>query len=328
LPTHEIKPATILIADDEEANRELLGYILQRDGCKILLAEDGEEALKLFASQRIDLALLDVKMPRRNGFEVCRAIKNNPDTRLVPVVLITGLINTNDRIAGIKCGADDYLHKPIRREELSARVRSLLRLKQFTDELESAEGVLFNLALSIEAKDPYTEGHCARLSNYSVALASALGLPEEERVALQRAGIVHDIGNVAVPERVLLKSGPLTPEEREIAERHPVVGERICGPLRSFRLVLPIIRHHHEKVDGSGYPDRLKGEAIPITARIMTTVDVYDALTNDRPFRKAFSPEEAFTIMQEEVKKGWLDGNLVDQFKKVVASSRSATAKG
>src|SRR6185312_598317 len=235
-------------------------------------------------------------------FEVCRRIKANPDTRLVPVVLVSGLINANDRIVAIECGADDYLTKPIR-----------------TDDLETAEGVLFDLALSIEAKDPYTEGHCDRLAKYSVELATALGLPEEERSALRKAGIVHDIGKVAVPELILLKPGGLTDEESRIMEQHPIIGERICKPLRSFRGVLPIIRHHHEKMDGTGYPDGLKGEAIPITARIMTTVDVYDALTTDRPFRSAMPPEKAFEIMQEEASKGWLDGKLVAQFKAIMA---------
>jgi putative two-component system response regulator len=287
----------------------------------VLLARDGEEAVTIFAHRHVDLALLDVKMPRRNGFEVCRSIKKNPDTRLVPVVMITGLINSNDRIAAIECDAEDFLNKPIRREELRARVRSLLRIKQCTDELDSAERVLFSLALSIEAKDPFTEGHCARMSKYSCELASALGLPEEQRTALQKAGTVHDIGMVAVPDSILLKPGHLTQEERRMAEQHPVVGARICEPLKSFRLVLPIIRHHHEKMDGSGYPDGLRGEAIPITARILTVVDVYDALTSDCPYRSAMSSEEAFKIMQEEVSKGWWDRQLVAEFRKVIAAS-------
>lgn len=313
---------TILIADDEEENRELLAHILRREGYEVLLAKDGEEAVACFSEHRVDLALLDIKMPHRNGFEVCRIIKKNPETLLVPVVLVTGLINTNDRIASIECGADDYLNKPIRREELCARVRSLLRLKQFTDELESAETVLFSLAISIEAKDPYTEGHCTRLSQYSVKLANALGLPEEECVALRRGGIVHDVGKVAVPERILLKPGPLTEDERKIVEEHPVVGERICRPLRSFRLVLPIIRHHHEKLDGSGYPDGLQGENIPITARILSVVDVFDALTSERAYRAASGHEEAFRIMHEEVERGWWDGRLVKEFAKVLAGGR------
>jgi putative two-component system response regulator len=316
----EVKPiGTVLVADDEEANRELLSYILRKDGCEVVLAENGEEAIAVFATRKIDLCLLDVKMPGRNGFQVCRSIKNNPETRLVPVVLVTGLINTNDRIAGIECGADDYLNKPIRREELSARVRSLLRLKHFTDELESAEKVLFSVALSIEAKDPFTEGHCARMSRLSVQLASALGLPEEQRVALHRAGILHDIGKVAVPDQVLLKQGPLTEMERKLMEQHPLVGERLCAPLRSFHAVLPIIRSHHEKLNGSGYPDGLKGEAIPLTARIMTTVDVYDALTHDRPYRLAMTSEEAFDLMRGKALKGQLDWELVEELRRVIA---------
>jgi putative two-component system response regulator len=317
-PAQEFTPATILIADDEEVNRKLLSLMLRRDGHQVVLANDGEEAACLFASRKVDLALLDVLMPRRTGFEVCRMIKTNPQTRLVPVVLITGLTDTHDRIEGIECGADDFLNKPFRWEELSARVRSLLRVKQFTDELESAEAVLFGLALSIEAKDPYTEGHCARLSKYSVELATALGLPEELRVALRRGGIIHDIGKVAVPDRILLKPGLLTYEEMKIVQQHPIVGERICQPLRSFRAVLPIIRHHHEKLDGSGYPDGLKGETIPLTARIMTVVDIYDSLTTDRPYRLAMSPAEAFSVMQEEVQKGWWDGELVEEFRNLI----------
>jgi putative two-component system response regulator len=323
VPIGEAKPSTILIADDEAVNRHLLDSILQKEGYVVIPAHDGEEAADIFAKRYIDLALLDVKMPKRNGFEVCRSIKSNPRTRNVPVVLITGLINTNDRIAGIDSGADDYLHKPIRQEELRARVRSLLRVKQYNDELQSAEGILVSLAQSIGAKDPLAKGHCERMSQYCIELADALGLPEEQREALKKAGIVHDIGEIAVPESVLLKTGPLTPEERVLFEQHTVVGERICAPLKSFSFVLPIIRHHHEKMDGSGYPDGLKGEAIPIAARILAAVEVYDALTTDRHYRSALPPEEAFRIMQEEVQKGWWDGRVVEAFRKIIAAGAS-----
>jgi putative two-component system response regulator len=310
--------ATILVADDNFANLELLSGLLQVEGYEVVSVLDGDQALQTLRSRPIDLLLLDVRMPKRDGFSVCREVKSNPDTRLIPVVIVTASTAGADRIAGIESGADDFLSKPVNREELRARVRSLLRLKQFTDELESAETVLCSLALSIEAKDPYTVGHCARLSKYSVALAERLALPAELQVALRRAGVVHDIGKVAVPEHILLKPGPLSPEEWVAMKEHPVVGERICAPLKSFRQVLPIIRHHHEKLDGSGYPDGLKGDEIPLTARVLQTVDVYDALTTERPYRKALPSEKAFAIMREEVKLGWWDRSILDAFEAVV----------
>jgi putative two-component system response regulator len=309
---------TILVADDNEANRDLLSELLAPEGYKIVGAADGRQALAHVNTDSIDLALLDVVMPHPTGFEVCQTMKSKPETRLIPVVLLTSLNSDADRIHGIMCGADDFLNKPVNKHELLARVHSLLRLKQFTDELDNSEAVLFSLALSIEAKDPYTEGHCDRLSKYSVALADKLGLPEDLRVALRRGGLIHDIGKLAVPESILLKPGPLTPEERKIMEQHTIVGERICAPLRSFRQVLPIIRHHHEKQDGSGYPDGLKGEQIPLTARILQVTDVYDALSTDRPYRKALPLEKALAIMREEVKRGWWDGSILDEFEAVV----------
>jgi putative two-component system response regulator len=318
MPNAETHAPVVLVVDDDESTRLLLGELLAAQGYEVRAAANGDEALDLLARHPVSLVLLDVMMPRRSGFAVCRILKSDPQTRLIPVVLLTGLADAEDRIQGIECGADDFLSKPFRKEELLARARSLVRLKQFTDELESAETVLSSLALSIEAKDPYTEGHCHRLSQFSVTLAERLGLPEEQRVALRRGGIVHDIGKVVVPERVLLKPGPLTAEERKVMEQHPVVGERICAPLRSFRLVLPIIRHHHEKMDGSGYPDGLKRNTIPLSARILQTVDVYDALTTDRPYRKALSPQEALKTLREEVRRGWWDPDVVSEFEGLV----------
>jgi len=309
---------TILVADDNEDSREVLSALLSTAGYQVVSAADGQQALARLDNNSIDLALLDVVMPHTTGFEICQAMKSRAETRLIPVVLVTGLNSDVDRIRGIQCGADDFLNKPVNKQELLARVHSLLRLKHFTDELDNAEAVLFSLALTIEAKDPYTEGHCDRLSKYSVDLGEKLGLPEDLRVALRRGGLIHDIGKLAVPEHILLKPGPLTPEERKIMEQHTVIGERICAPLRSFRHVLPIIRHHHEKQDGSGYPDGLKGADVPLTARILQITDIYDALTTDRPYRKALSTEKAFSIMREEVTRGWWDGSILDKFEAVV----------
>jgi putative two-component system response regulator len=322
MPISESRKGIILVADDNSANVELLSALLSAEGYQVVCAEDGQQALTHLNSDTIDLALLDVVMPRPTGFEVCQAIKSKPETRLIPVVLLTSLNSEADRLHGILCGADDFLNKPVNKQELLARVHSLLRLKHFTDELDNAEMVLFSLALTIEAKDPYTEGHCDRLSKYSVALGEKLALSEELRVALRRGGLIHDIGKLAVPEHILLKPGPLTPEERKIMEQHTIIGERICAPLRSFRHVLPIIRHHHEKQDGSGYPDGLKGAQVPLTARILQITDIYDALTTDRPYRKALPVEKALAIMREEVKRGWWDGSVLDEFEAVVSGNQ------
>jgi putative two-component system response regulator len=306
--------STILVADDNEMNRELLADILIAEGYKVVCVEDGEQAIHEINNRDLDLALLDVMMPGKTGFEVCQSIKSRPETRFVPVVLVTGLTSVDERIRGIRAGADDFLNKPVNSQELLARTRSLLRLKEYTDELENAETVLFSLALSIEAKDPYTKGHCDRLSAYSEALGQRLGLPQDQCVALRRAGVVHDVGKIGVPEHILLKQGSLTDSEWVVMKEHPVTGERICSPLKSFRLVLPIIRHHHEKLDGSGYPDRLKGEDIPLTARVLQITDIYDALVTDRPYRKAMSHEDAIRTMRDEARRGWWDRNLIDEF--------------
>lgn len=311
--------ATILVVDDNGAVRELLAELLRVQGFTVHTASDGDSALAEFSRCQPDLVLLDVVMPGLDGFEVCRLLKQNPEHRLVPVVLVTGLSATGDRVRGIEAGADDFLTKPVDRSELFARVRSLLSLKAHTDELERAESVLYALARSIEGKDPYTEGHCERLSEYSTRLGERLSLPEELLTALRRAGTVHDIGKVAVPDAILLKPGPLTPEEYAIIRQHPVVGERICAPLKSFRLVLPIIRHHHEKLDGSGYPDGLRGGAIPLTARILQAVDVYDALTTERPYKRALPVAEALEIMAGEVRKGWWDPDIFAEFQQMIS---------
>ena len=316
----------ILVVDDDAANRELLEEFLVAEGLEVVTAPDGRSSLEAFARLEPDLVLLDVNMPFVDGFEVCRRLKSNPDTRLTPVVLVTALSATDDRVRGIKVGADGFLSKPVDHSELLAHVRSLLSLKAYTDELERAESVLFALARSIEGKDPYTEGHCERLSGYSARLGERIGLAEDQILALRRAGTVHDIGKVAVPDAILLKPGRLTPEEFRIMQELPVVGERICAPLKSFRLVLPIIRHHHEKLNGSGYPDGLKGDDIPITARVLQIVDVYDALTTQRPYKRAFSRAETLEMMEEEVKKGWWDPAIFQEFRQMPTGAGAVAA--
>jgi putative two-component system response regulator len=312
----------ILIVDDESAARAALEVLLRREGFEVRDASDGQAALAECAAFRPDLILLDIVMPGIDGFEVCRRIKATPETRLTPVVLITGLSETEDRIKGINAGADDFLSKPIDMNELLARTRSLLKLKNYTDELENAEGVLFSLARSIEARDPYTRGHCERLAEMSAQLGRRIGVSGEDIKALRRAGIVHDIGKVAVPDSILLKPGPLTYEETMQMRKHAAVGESICSPLKTFGNVLPIIRHHHEKHDGSGYPDKLQGTEIPLTARILQLADVFDALTTDRPYKTAIPWETALLMMDAEAERGWWDRELYASFKEMILEVR------
>jgi putative two-component system response regulator len=304
----------VLVVDDVPANVELFKTLLTREGYIVFTASNGEQALEMVARERPDLVLMDVVMPNLNGYEVCDRIKQDKATRLTPVVLITALQQRADRIQGINVGADDFLTKPVDVHELKARARSLVRLKRYTDELDTAESVIMSMALVIEARDEYTEGHCQRLAGYATALGTALQLGEEDLAALYRGGFLHDVGKVGIPDSVLLKADQLTRAEYAAMQQHPVIGDRLCGELRSLRRVRPIVRHHHERLDGSGYPDRLKGDAIPMLAQIMGVVDVYDAITTERPYKMAAPPEHAYEELMLEVKKGWRRKDLVEAF--------------
>jgi len=304
--------------DDEVLHRAFLKDTLETEGHTVVAVGSAEAALEVLATLRPDLLLVDVVMPGMDGFELCRLLKRREATRLVPLVLVTGLRACEDRIRGIEAGADDFLSKPVQIPELLARARSLVLLKRYTDQLEHAEAVLYSLARGVEARDPALEGHCERLAHYTVAMGEALGLDPEALEALRRGALLHDIGKIGIPDAILLKPGALTEDEWEVMRQHPVIGERICLPLKSLAMVLPIIRHHHERRDGSGYPDGLQGQSIPVTARVLQTVDIYDALTTDRPYRKALRPAEAFEMLRAEVHRGWWDRELVDEFEAVV----------
>jgi putative two-component system response regulator len=239
-------------------------------------------------------------------------VKGDAGTRLVPFILITGLADRANRIAGIEAGADDFLGKPFDSQELKARVRSLLRLKRYTDELDSAESVILSLALTVEARDPYTHGHCQRLAAYATLIGERIGASDEQLSALNRGGYLHDVGKVGVPDAVLYKPNGLTPEEYEVVKRHTLIGDRLCGDLRALALVRPIVRHHHERLDGSGYPDGLRGDAVPLLAQIIAIVDEYDAITTSRPYRQALPADRAFEQLSKDVKRGLLNPDLVE----------------
>jgi putative two-component system response regulator len=309
----------ILVVDDESANVEVFSRLMTRLGYEVTSASDGEQALELVARDPPDLVLLDVNMPGISGFEVCRRLKADSVTRLIPVVLITTLTASEDRVRGIEAGADDFLAKPPIVAELEARVRSLTRLKRYTDELDSAESVILSLGLTIEARDPYTQGHCQRLATYATALGTRLGLDADQLVALNRGAFLHDVGKIAIPDAVLLKAGRLTPPECALMRQHTVIGDNLCRELRLLEDVRPIVRHHHERSDGTGYPDQLKGEDIPLLARILSVVDVYDALTTERPYKPALSPDHAIRELREEAARGWKFEAVVDQFAALAA---------
>jgi cyclic di-GMP phosphodiesterase len=291
-----------------------MSQLLTIRGYDVVTAASAEQAEAEVRRQPPDLILSDVMMPGRSGYDFCRTLKDDPATRLIPFVLITGLSDSSDKVRGIEAGADDFLNKPVLAEELIARVKSLLRLKEFTDELENADSVLCTLGLIVEGRDPYTEGHCERLSVHAADLARHLGMDEDSIVALKRGGFLHDIGKIAVPDDILKKGSDLTPAEWEVMKLHPITGENICKPLHSLRLVLPIIRHHHEHSDGSGYPDGLSAPDIPLLPRILQVVDVYDALRTARPYKPPQTHEQAAETMRSESNRGLWDAELVTEY--------------
>lgn len=314
------KKPTILIADDDVQALGIVKQIMLGQGYDVITAPDGHAALDRILDRKPDLVILDNYMPGISGHEICADIKSRHETRLIPVVMLTAYTDSEDKVASIEAGADDFVNKPFKPIELTTRIKSLLKVKFMNDELDSAERVLFALASAIEAKDRYTQGHTERVSHYAFVLGKHLGLSNDEQNALFKGGILHDIGKIAVPDAILNKPNRLTADEFETIKMHSDRGEKICQPLKSIKSALSVIRHHHEKMDGSGYPDQLQGAEIPLVARIMAVVDVYDALTTDRPYRAAFSQHEAFAIMTEEADKGWWDQGILNEFKEIITN--------
>ncbi|KST67564.1 response regulator [Mastigocoleus testarum] len=304
----------VLVVDDNAASRMTAVALLAMEGYQVIEAESGATAVDLVNHKQPDLILLDVMMPEMDGFEVCQIIKQDEQTRLIPVIFITALNDRRSRIRGIEVGADDFLSKPFDRVELAARVKSLVHQKRLNEDLDHAEKVLFSIARAIESRDPNTGDHCERLVSLGQAFGEYLNLPRHQIRDLMWGGYLHDIGKVGIPDAVLLKQGKLTPHEWEIMRGHVLIGEKICQPLRSMRGVIPIIRHHHERWDGSGYPDALKGNEIPYLAQVFQIIDIYDALTSERPYKQAYAPIEALKVMQEETEKGWRNPELMRLF--------------
>lgn len=305
---------TVLAVDDDPGALEALASALGDLGYDVWQAVDGETALMLARDHQPDVILLDVQMPGLDGFEVCRRLKEESDTRLIPIVFLTGYGSRQARLEGLEAGGTDFLDKPCDLVELEVRVRNLVHFRRLTLDLDSAEEMVYSIAKTVEARDRDTGDHCERLATAAVRLGERLGLDAELLTALRRGGYLHDLGKIGIPDAILLKPGRLTPEEWEIMKGHVEIGVEICQSLRSLRPVLPLIRHHHERWNGSGYPDGLAMEDIPLIARVFQVVDVFDALTNDRCYRAALSHAEALEVLQEETRLGFWDAEIVATF--------------
>jgi len=304
-----IKGAQILIADDEPVNVELVDSILRREGFKTLRAYGGEEVLEIVSRTKPDLILLDLLMPHVDGYQVLRRLKSDKEYRLIPIVVLTAF--SEEKVQAFEAGADDFISKPIDRHELLARVKAHLRMKSYLSELEYAESILYALAQLVEARDSYTEEHTARVAAISVLIAEELGLKQIEIDALKKGALLHDIGKIGVPDCILLKRGPLSKREFEIMKLHTVTGFNICKKMKSLRGAIFAIRNHHEKWNGEGYPDRLKGKDIPLLARIVSVADAYDAMTTNRPYRDALTHKEALNELQKKSGEQW-DPTIVE----------------
>jgi len=315
----------ILVLDTDPSSRFLINPLLTVEGYDVGEVSSAATILEQVVEDNPDLVLLDPFMPGANGFELCRRLKQNEQTRLVPVVLLTSCQDQRSRLKGIEAGSDEILIKPFDPLELLARIKSLVYQKRLNEDLDHAEQALFSIAKAIESRDPNTGDHCERLMMQGKAFGEFLRLPDAAIRNLMWSGYLHDIGKVGIPDAVLLKPGALTLAEQETMRQHVLIGEQICRPLRTMQGLLPIIRHHHERWDGSGYPDGLAGDQIPYLVQVFQILDIYDALTSERPYKRAFTSDKALEILVEETAKGWRNPMLVEQFIKYIRlTQRSA----
>lgn len=310
----EKETPSILVVDDLPSNLELMEAIFTKEGFRVYTALSADSAVRIFEQNSIDLAVLDVMMPGVDGFTLCSKLKDISGKRFFPVILLTALSDKKSRIKGIESGADDFISKPFDTSELLIKIKSLLKLKSLQEELDHSENIILTLAIAMEARDPYTKGHSKRVSKLAVEFATFLGLSEKEREEMKKAGILHDIGKICLSESLLRKPGPLSEEEIDMIKRHTILGEEICRPLVSMRKILPAIRHHHERWDGKGFPDGLRGEEIPLMARILSIIDSFDAMVSVRPYRERRSAKVALETMRTEINDGQWDRELLKYF--------------
>jgi putative two-component system response regulator len=308
----------VLVADPSESETALIAGVLAAEGYAVETTTDGLAVLAALRQHPPDVLLIDVDLPGESGLEVCRRVRQNAATRLLPIILLSAPDTHDARIEGLEAGADHVLLRPLDVRELRARTRSLLRMKQYTDDLDSASAILTTLSTMIEGRDGNAAGHCSRMANYATGLGRALGIGEEDLQVLYRGAFLHDVGMLAISDLVLCKAGPLEADEYALVKSHTVLGDELCANLRSLQPIRPMVRWHHERLDGSGYPDGLRGEAIPMLAQIVGVVDVYEAVTTERPYQQKRSPEAAIVTLRGEVTRGWRRSDLVEAFVRVL----------
>ena len=324
----EEDPPLVLIVDDSEEQVRFLRRLLTQEGYRCQWVFDGSEAVAACGTGGIDIVLLDVHLPGLDGLAVCRQLKASPETCLIPVLIMTGDAARDSHVDALEAGADDFLEKPLAVRELRARLRSASKMKRYVDELDNAAASILMLGAAIEARDRHTNGHCRRLAGYASALGQRIGLDRHDVRALEQGGYIHDLGKIAISDAVLFKPGPLTRQEYDLVKSHPLVGERICAPLRTLERSRPIVRSHHETLDGKGYPDGLRGAAVPLLAQVTAIADVYDALTSDRPYRRALAPATALEVLTEEASSGKRDPALVSEFASIVSAQVAVVETG
>ncbi|SFG64778.1 putative two-component system response regulator [Desulfotomaculum arcticum] len=319
----KVKYSKIMVVEDNPRAAKLTEAFLSAEGYQVNLCVDAASAQTAIRREPPDLILLDVMLPGMDGLQFCRYLKSDHRTRSIPILLLSALEDIKDKVAGLDAGAEDYLCKPFDHMELLARVRSLLRTKKIRDEMETIENIFIFLARIIDARDAYTRGHSERVARVAGRIAQKMGLDESSIANIKKGAIVHDIGKVGLSSELIRKPGLLTREEYSIVQQHTLVGEKIMASLSTARHLLVFIRNHHEKLDGSGYPDGLKAGEIPLGVRILSVADVFDALISDRPYRKALSIDQAISLLWEEVHKGWWDGEAVDALQRIIKDNQT-----